>query len=212
MQKIPKNSIDLVLTDPPFFTPSKHYQSRKIYQRCIADLSPLKLFWTSITNEVCRILRRTGHFMVFCNCDSYPVFHEPMYNSFARVKSLVWDKMHIGLGAIFRHQHELILWARNEGYKFNSLHKALSDVIRVNATPSEKRSHPVEKPPKLLRQLIEPTTLEGDVVLDPFCGSGTTLIASQQLCRKWIGVDLNPKYVDIAKKNVSKFTCYEMKL
>lgn len=209
MRKLPRNCIDLILTDPPFFTPSVHYQSRVKWQRTFADLSPLKVFWTDVTEEVCRILKKQGHFIVFCNCDSFSVFYEPMYNSFEVTKSLVWNKREIGLGRIWRHQHELIIAARNSDCKFNDKGKLRRDVISVKATRSEKRTHPVEKPIKLLKELIEPTTLEGDVVLDMFCGSGTTLCAAQQLGRKWIGIDLNPNYVDIAQKNISKYTCYE---
>jgi len=209
MRDLPKNSIDLVVADPPFFTPATHYQSRVVWQRTFADLSPLRIFWNNITKEVCRIIRQTGHFLVFCNCDSFSVFYEPMYNSFQVTKSLVWNKLNIGLGRIWRHQHELIIAARNSDCKFNDDGKLRRDVISVKATRSEKRTHPVEKPIKLLRQLIEPTTLEGDLVLDPFCGSGTTLIAAQLSRRKWIGVDLNPKYVEVAKRNIEKYTLFK---
>jgi len=202
MCELPNNSVDLVLTDPPFFMPAVHYQSRITYQRNYADLSPLKIFWTEITKAVKRILKETGHFIVFCNCDSYPVFYEPMYNHFHKLTSLVWNKGKIGLGAIWRHQHELIIAARNEDYKHNKTGRMYSDVISVKATPSEQRDHPVEKPWKLLRFLIEPTTLEGDVVLDPFCGSGTTLLAAKILKRKFIGVDLNEEYIKVAHRKV----------
>jgi len=209
MKTFPKKSIDLVLTDPPFFTPASHYQSRIAWARTFSDLSPLRIFWTEVTKEVVRILKKSGHFITFCNGDSYPVFYEPMFNAFETTKSLVWNKKEAGLGRIWRHQHELLIAARNSDYKFNDDKHLHVDVLSFKATPSTKRSHPIEKPTRLLKELIKPTTLEGDIVLDPFCGSGTTLIASYQLGRRWIGVDLNPKYVDVAKKNLSKFTLYK---
>ena len=202
MKTFPSKSVDLVLTDPPFFLPAQHYQSRIQYQRNFADLSPLRIFWTVVTKEVQRVLKPSGHFITFCNCDSYPVFYEPMYNSFAKLVSLVWNKKRIGLGNIWRHQHELIIAARNEEFKFNDTGHMFSDVISQEATLSEDREHPVEKPWQMLIKLIEPVTLKGDIVLDPFYGSGTTCFAAQVIGRNFIGVDLNANYVDIARKKV----------
>jgi len=200
MKTFPRKSLDLVLTDPPFFLPATHYQSRVQYQRNFADLSPLRVFWSAVTIEVRRILKPNGHFLTFCNCDSYPVFFEPMYNNFTKLVSLVWNKKRIGLGNIWRHQHELIIAARNDDFKFNDTGKMFSDVISEEASLSEDREHPVEKPWKMLVKLIEPVTFKGDVVLDPFCGSGTTCLAAQILDRQFIGIELNHNYVDIARK------------
>jgi len=202
MAGLPANSVDAIITDPPFFMPATHYQSRVSWQRNFADLSPLKVFWTEVTKAAKRVLKKTGHFIVFSNCDSYPVFYEPMYNHFHKLTSIVWNKKHVGLGAIWRHQHELIIAARGEEYKHNQTGRLYADVISIKATRSENRDHPVEKPWQLLRFLIEPTTLEGDVVLDPFCGSGTTLLAAKILKRHFIGVDLNEEYVKIAHRKV----------
>ena len=210
MKTFPPNSIDLVLTDPPFFLPTTHYQSRIQYQKKYSDLSPLKAFWTMVTLEVARILKPTGHFMTFCNCDSYPVFYEPMYNNFDRVKSIVWNKVNIGLGRIFRHQHELIIWARNEGHKVNVNAKTVSDVINVPVIPQIDREHPVEKPWKMLIKLIEPVTFKQDVVLDPFCGSGTTCLAAQILDRQFVGIELDHSYVEMARRNVHVYPKIEL--
>ena len=199
MKKLPRNSIDLLLTDPPFFMPAEHYQSRIQYQRNFADLSPLRIFWEQVTLEVVRVLKPTGHFITFCNCDSYPVFYIPMYNNFDKLVSLVWNKKRPGLGNIWRHQHELIIAARFSESKYNNDGRLHPDVISEAATLSKDREHPVEKPWEMLRKLIEPTTFENDVVLDPFCGSGTTCQAAKIINRKYIGIDLNTKYCQIAR-------------
>lgn len=212
MKEFPDASIDAVVTDPPFFVPTTHYQSRNVWQRTYADVSPLRLFWLKITEEVKRILKPDGHFLVFCNCDSFPTFYVPMYNHFEVTKSLVWDKKHVGFGRIWRHQHELIIAARNKECKVNENGRLYRDVIAVKITQPEDRTHPVQKPVKLLKYLIEPITLQNDIVLDPFCGSGTTLIAAQQLRRNWIGVDLNLNYVDTANKNLEKYTLHNQLL
>lgn len=63
-------------------------------------------------------------------------------------------------------------------------------------------SHPTVKPLKLMSYLITMGSREGDLVLDPFCGSGTALIAADQLHRKWIGIERNPEYAEIIKKRL----------
>ena len=68
----------------------------------------------------------------------------------------------------------------------------------ANSSP-RKNAHPTVKPIKLMSYLIMLASREGDVVLDPFVGSGTTCIAAKQLKRDYIGIDLNREYVDIAE-------------
>jgi site-specific DNA-methyltransferase (adenine-specific) len=65
--------------------------------------------------------------------------------------------------------------------------------------------HPTQKPTELLKYLIKTYSNEGDLILDPFMGSGTTLIAAQQLNRKWIGIEINPDYVQLAKKRLTPY-------
>jgi site-specific DNA-methyltransferase (adenine-specific) len=62
--------------------------------------------------------------------------------------------------------------------------------------------HPTVKPIKLMSYLITMGSREGDLVLDPFCGSGTTLLAAHQLHRKYLGIELNPEYAQIIKKRM----------
>ena len=201
MREMPDKSVDLVLTDPPFFVPAEHYQSRKDWGgKRYSDVSVLRVFWEGIVSEAVRVLKPTGHLFTFCNCDSYPVFYVPLYDRFHKTKSLVWDKTRVGLGHIFRHQHELIIWARHQGSIYNNDRRLRSDVLSFPATLSSERDHPVEKPEALLMELIEPTTLPGGVVFDPFAGSGTTLSAAKKLGRHYIGAELDPEWHAVATK------------
>lgn len=80
--------------------------------------------------------------------------------------------------------------------------KPLDDVWRIPAiapTSGERAGYPTQKPLALLRRIIQLASNEGDLVLDPFCGSGTTLVAAQQLGRRWIGIDANAQAIAIAK-------------
>jgi len=194
--------VDLVLTDPPFFMPAAHFQSRVKWQRSWGDVSVLGTFWAVILDAA--QVKPTGHFLAFCNADSYPVFYPEMYRRFDVLKCLVWDKGHVGLGRIWRHQHELVIAGRWRESFVDIRGKLYADVIQASATPSVKREHPVEKPPVLLRQFIEPITPDTGLVLDPFMGSGTTLRAAKDLGRQAIGIEIEEKYCEIAAKRLSQ--------
>ena len=196
--------VDLVLTDPPFFMPATHYQSRIGWQKTWGDTSILATFWKQIMLSFLPKLNRSGHVLVFCNHESYPVFYPLLYEKFDYLKSLVWNKGHVGLGRIWRNQHELIINARWKEAKHNNDNKLRADVLTYKATPSAKRKHPVEKPIPLLSDLILPTTMVGDVVLDPFLGSGTTSVACERLGRRWIGIEISEEYCAISKDRIEK--------
>ena len=202
MKGISDKSIDCILTDPPFFLPAQHYQSRISWGRCWGDLSILGNFFYDLCQEYKRIMKNNGHLMVFCNDESYPVFYPVAYGYWDFARALVWDKTRVGLGKIFRHQYEFILWASNKGAKVNNDGKLHSNILKYAPTLSKNRKHPVEKPVSLLKELISVVTNEGDIILDTFVGSGTTLIACKELKRKYIGIEINKKYCEIAKNRI----------
>jgi len=79
------------------------------------------------------------------------------------------------------------------------------DIIEVPTTCNgmhEKTPHPTQKPEELLRKLILASSNIGDTIIDPFCGSGTTPVCSQQLQRKWMACDLSPEYLDWAANRI----------
>ena len=80
--------------------------------------------------------------------------------------------------------------------------KPLDDVWDIPAIPptsKERVGYPTQKPLALLRRIITLASNAGDLVLDPFCGSGTTLVAARQLGRRWIGIDINPQAIALAR-------------
>ena len=194
--------VDAVITDPPFFMPATHYQSRVGWQRTWGDTSILRGYWERLTDLVADRLNRTGHFLAFCNHEAYPVFYPVMYGRFDFLKALVWDKGHVGLGRVWRNQFELVIAARWNDATFVEDGKLRSDVIKQSASPSADREHPVEKPEALLASLIEPTTPVGGVVLDPFMGSATAGSAAISIGRKFIGIEIERKYFDIACERI----------
>lgn len=93
---------------------------------------------------------------------------------------------------------------KNQMHPFGVL---LSDVwTDIHRIKHKKRrdEHPCQLPITLLERIILMTTDEGDIVFDPFAGTGTTLVAAKKLGRKYIGIEIDPKYVEIAEKNIKQ--------
>jgi site-specific DNA-methyltransferase (adenine-specific) len=80
----------------------------------------------------------------------------------------------------------------------------VAPVLAGKMAQKERVDHPTQKPLKLIKQMILVSSKQGDVVLDPFLGSGTTAVAAQQLKRKYIGIEKEPKYVEIAQKRLEQ--------
>ena len=118
--------------------------------------------------------------------------------------AVIWDKSARGdgLGWRYRRNYEFVMVAHRQGGKlrWNPESAALPNVIRT--PPVRDRLHPNEKPVALVRRFIEAHTEPGDVVLDPFMGSGTTGLACQQTGRTFIGVESDPTHYAIALKRL----------
>ena len=197
--------VDLVLTDPPFFMPAQHYAARSDWQRTWGDTAILGRWWAGVLDTVLPWLRRTGHFITFCDDESYPVFYPELYRRMETLNALVWDKGAIGMGSPWRHTHELILAGRWSASKWTG-GGGQSDVLRAKTIQTAERYHPVDKPVELLRMLLAPTTAPGDVVLDPFLGGGSTLVAAKEAGRKGIGVEIEERYCEVAARRCSQET------
>ena len=95
------------------------------------------------------------------------------------------------------------------GYNQGAFLKYMSDpdnVLDLGFLPKEGGLHPTQKPARLMQALIELTTQEGHIVLDPFCGSGSTLVAAKNVQRRFIGFEAEQAYVGIARERLSKGT------
>jgi site-specific DNA-methyltransferase (adenine-specific) len=100
--------------------------------------------------------------------------------------------------------------SREEEWQPHPLGAKPKDVFEIPTTCNgmgEKTPHPTQKPEELLRKLILAATDEGQIVLDPFSGSGTTLVVAEQLNRRWFGCDLNPEYNQWAIKRLESVRC-----
>ncbi len=202
MKEIENSSIDCIIIDPPYFLPATHYQTRKKQIRNFADLGILEFFFKNVFEEFKRIIKPTGTIYVFCDGQSYPLFWFYLYPFVKNVRPLIWDKKTSINGYSWRHQHELIIFAEMPEAK--PIPSGDGDILRFSAVKLDNRIHPAEKPLDLLKCLISKSTKEGDLILDSFAGSGSTLIACKELNRNFIGIELSEEYCKIANERITK--------
>lgn len=115
---------------------------------------------------------------------------------------VVWNKGHAGLGTGFRAQHELAMHFSKGTAKYHSFD--FGNVITTSRVHSSEREHQTEKPVELISTIIEVVSPFNGAILDPFMGSGTTGVACQKLGRRFIGIEIEPKYFDIACRRIEQ--------
>jgi len=235
MSDLPKGKIHLVLTDPPYNasnggvnlpdnkTGGAYYKVNEKWDKfSYEDYMDFTKKWI---DEADKILVPNGSIMV---CGSLHNIGEVIIalkeKKYKFINLITWKKTNPMPSITKRtltHSTEFIVWfAKGKGWKFNynkmkkySYGKQLRDVWEFPICQGSERikdksgkaAHPTQKPLELFKRLIEMTTDERDIVLDPFIGSGTTAIASIQLNRNWIGIDDNKKYINLANKRIEKY-------
>ena len=226
LKKIPNKSIDMIFADPPYFLSGegiscsggkmvsvkkgdwdekidickKHKFNKKWIKLCYDILKDDGTIWISGTMH-----------------NIYSIGMALEEEGFKIINNITWRKLNpppnISCRA-FVHSTETILWAKKDikkaKHKFNySLMRQLNggkqmkDVWETSLTkPSEKKcgKHPTQKPMELLERIILSSTDEGDLILDPFNGSGTTGIVAKKLNRNYIGIDKEKEYLDLTIK------------
>ena len=203
LSEIERESVDVVLTDPPFFMPATHYSSRTQWQRSWGDTSILAAFWSQCLDAIVPTLRLTGHLVAFCDGSSYPVFYPETYRRFDALRSLVWDKGRIGMGSPYRNQHELLIAARWAS-SHRTDQRGVADVFKYPPVSSGNRLHPVDKPVALLCDLLRPIAPASALVLDPFAGGGSTLMAARESGMKAVGIETEERYCEVIAKRLSQ--------
>ena len=116
---------------------------------------------------------------------------------------IVWNKNTPGMGRGWRSQHELIMCGSRESQPFDP-HKAQGNVITCQRTGN--KLHATEKPIELIAAIIEVSDMHHELY-DPFLGSGTTLIAAENLGRRCFGMEISPEYVAVALERATKLGC-----
>ncbi len=124
---------------------------------------------------------------------------------------VIWDKKNPGTGWRYRRQHELVIVGMREGSKIawpgggsSTNPGSMPNIVSFSKPRRYGETHPNDKPPELVQKFLSVHTAPGDVVLDPFMGGGATAIACIRMGRKFIGIELDPKYFDLACTNIAK--------
>jgi len=205
LRGLPSESLDLLITDPAYESLEKHRAigtTTRLKHSKASSNDWFKIFPNSrfgeLFRETFRVLRRDTHFYLFCDAETMFVAKpEAEQAGFRFWKPLVWDKRTIGMGYHYRARYEFILFFEKGKRRLNNL--GVADVISV---PRIHGGHPAEKPPEVSGILISQSSQPGDVVADPFMGSGSVGVAAAMLGRRFSGNDLNPEAVQVATQRL----------
>ena len=216
LKNIPDGSVDLVLTDPPYFINMGHAGSKTNARagaseqlntnRCFNDLAICTPFFSQLFREFKRVLKEDGSFYFFTDWRGY-AYYFPLLNAELPVRNmLVWDKKS-GPGSFYSFAHELLVFGT---YKLKTKKGVGTNVLRYAAFSSGaartdgEKVHPTQKPIELISKLIEDSSELGGVVLDPFMGSGTTAVACVKTGRNYIGFEIDEGYHAMAEQGVAE--------
>lgn len=202
MGTMPDKSVDLICSDPPY---GMSYQSARRtatpqYEKIENDTS---LEWLApFLKEAYRVLKDDTHIYLFCNDYAISDFRKEMEAvGFTPKRTLVWVKNNHTSGDLegdYGNKTEFILYAQ-KGRRFLNGNR---DTNVIEEAREACELHPTQKPLNLMMYLIEKSSKEGELVLDPFAGSGTTLIAANYLQRNAVGIEISPEYAKIAQERL----------
>jgi len=207
LRSLPNASVDLVVTDPAYESLEKH--------RAIGTTTRLKhskassndwfaIFPNSrfpdLFEQVYRVLRKDRHFYLFCDPETAFVA-KPLAEAagFRFWKPLVWDKKRIGMGYHYRSRYEFILFFEKGKRKLANL--GISDIVEC---PRIYNGYPTEKPVEVSEVLIGQSTQPGELVIDPFMGSGSTGVAALRAGRCFAGADICIEAIQVATRRLSE--------
>lgn len=206
LRGLPSESVDLVVTDPPYESLEKHRAvgtTTRLKHSKASSNDWFKIFrnerFPALFVELHRVLRRNTHFYLFCNAETAFDVAVPVAKSvgFKFWKPLVWDKQKMGMGYHYRARYELVLFFEKGKRKLNNL--GIPDIIQA---PRIHKGYPTEKPPEVARLLIEQSTQAGELVIDPFFGSGSTGLAAIEAGRSFAGTDTCAEARQIAEERL----------
>lgn len=202
MKELPDSSIDLLCTDPPYYCGATSNGIKASF----GDFQMLKPFWRECFTQWQRVLKEGAHLYINTDWRTYPFLYPLLLEYFQLKNLIVWDYEWIKAGAWYRPRHEFIIFCTN-GKSSRQVPRTEPDVWRLK-TPCEvtpqNRVHKSQKPVELCKRMILNSSSEGDVVLDSFCGSGSTGVACVNTNRNFIGFELDEGFYKIAEKRISE--------
>ena len=201
MDKLIKQNVkvDAIITDPPYGMDYRSNYRKEKYEKISNDndLSFLDDFFQKCD----KLLKDDTHIYCFCSWHHIDKFKIAFEKYFTLKNVIVWEKNNTSMGDLkgsYAPKHEFVLF----GHKGRRLRngKRFPDVLQANRTGN--KLHPTQKPISLLQIFIEQSSDENEIILDPFMGSGSTGVATLNTNRKFIGIELDEKYFNIAKNRL----------
>ena len=214
MKNIPDNSVDMILTDPPYKITARGnggnsggmFQKKEVNNGKVFKVNDLDIEdWLP---EFYRVLKDGTHCYIMTNNKNITHYLSVINSSpFHFIKNLIWVKDNKIMGQTYMSQFEYVIMLRKGKHKrINDCGQ--SDVLQI---PNKKMKnlegktiHDTEKPTKLNEILISNSTNEGEIVLDPFMGIGSCGVACVNTNRNFIGMELDENYFEIAKERIDK--------
>jgi DNA modification methylase len=214
---IPDKSVDFVLTDPPYCSGGFTEQARRSSNGSgLRSETRAKITWFQADNmgtnglvfllrnvacECLRILKDNSSLCVFTDWRMIPAIAPAIESAGFRWQNMVvWNKGCAGIGRGFRATHEIILQFTNGVPRIYSAKEG--NVLTEPKISAYNRIHHTEKPIALLERICRVLTTDGDVVLDPFSGSGATGVACSNLSRNYMLIEKNPEYCKKAEERI----------
>jgi site-specific DNA-methyltransferase (adenine-specific) len=185
---------DMVFTDPPYGVNMN--RSGKILNDNLNNNDLFDLLNSAFVNSL--INSKDGHFYWWIGFKGYSLMEKCFVENEIKIDNcIVWNKPSIGLGKTgYRYKHELCI------FKGEVKNKSLSDVWDFGR--DGQGLHPTMKPIELIAYALNNSSINGDLVLDLFLGSGSTMVAAHQLNRKCYGMELDPKYCQVIVDRMHK--------
>ena len=186
MRQMPDKSVDLVVTDPPYLIETSgagiYKQDDKQY---VKELNEMKDgFSREILDELCRIMKKIN---IYIFCSQKQII--PLLDYFVKEKKCNWN---------------LLRYAKTNPVPACGKTKFTYYIAPLNQKDKKAYGHPTIKPLDLVSNFIINSSKEGDIVFDPFMGSGTTAVAAMKCNRNFLGYELNPDYYEICNKRIKE--------
>ncbi len=215
---IPNNSIDLILTDPPYNLSSYSTGNIKLSWRTdinndLAEWDKLEFNPNEWVDEFKRVLKPTGNLFAFTSYNLLGKWHEAFDPEFDTFQFMVWHKTNPApkiFKAGFLNSCELIICAWNKGHVWNfisqkKMHNFIETPICMGNERVKNPKHPTQKPVRVLKHIIKIASNENDIILDPFMGVGSTGVAALELNRRFIGFEVEDRYFRVTEKRLNRF-------
>lgn len=205
MSTLPDESIDLVVTDPPYLISYKSNRRKEgghKFSTVIENDNNPELIKMYI-KECHRVLKKNTAIYMFCSFDKVDFFKTEVEKYFDIKNIIIWKKNNHTAGdleAQFGKQYEMIILANKGRKPFNG--DRLTDVWSFNKISPDKLVHQNQKPVDLIKRCIIKHSSKGDLVFDGFMGSGTTALAAMDTDRSFLGCEIDPEYFEIAQTRI----------